>query len=89
MIVKHLGELGQDAILCLTRESTYEFIQDYADYFSFTEYDGIQYIELADGVSVVELRKQFRKNLTVDFARVANCKESISVIRNRALTLRV
>ena len=80
VIVKLLMKSGQDAILFLTKESTYEFIHDYAEYFSINEYDGIEYIELNEGITVEELRQQFRKNLTVDLAKAINEAESLEPI---------
>ena len=81
VIVKILMKSGKDAILFLTRESTYEFIHDYADYFSINEYDGLEYIELNEGVTIDELRQQFRKNLTVDLAKAINEKESLKALK--------
>lgn len=81
VIVRLLTESGQNAILFLTKESTYEFVHDYADYFSIEVYDDIEYIELKDGITVEELRCQFRKNLTVDLAKVLTGKESLEVLQ--------
>ena len=81
MTVRLLTESGQKAILFLTKESTYEFVHDYADYFSIKVYNGIEYIELNDGVTIKELRVQFRKNLTVDLAKALNGKESLEALR--------
>lgn len=81
VIVRLLTESGQKAILFLTKESTYEFVHDYADYFSIKVYNGIEYIELNDGVTIRELRVQFRKNLTVDLAKALNGKESLEALR--------
>jgi len=80
IIVKILINSGQDAILLLTRDSTYEFVHDYADYFCIKEYDGIEYIELKEGVNVEDVRREFRKNLTVDLAKALNEKESLAVL---------
>lgn len=85
VIVRLLTESGQNAVLFLTKESTYEFVHDYADYFSIKLYDGIEYIELNDGVTVAELRNQFRKNLTVDLAKALNGKESLETLKRRAV----
>nr|WP_326215827.1 hypothetical protein [uncultured Oscillibacter sp.] len=81
VIVKLLTESGQNAILFLTKESTYEFVHDYADYFSIKVYSGTEYIELNDGITIEELRAQFRKNLTVDLAKALNGKESLEALR--------
>lgn len=81
VIVKILTESGQDAILFLTKESTYEFVHDYAEYFSIKMYDSIEYIELKDGITVQELRRQFRRNLTVDLAKALTEKESLKVLK--------
>lgn len=81
VIVRLLTESGQKAILFLTKESTYEFVHDYADYFSIKVYNDIEYIELNDGVTIKELRVQFRKNLTVDLAKALNGKESLEALR--------
>lgn len=81
VIVKILTESGQDAILFLTKESTYEFVHDYAEYFSIKMYDSIEYIELKDGITVPELRRQFRRNLTVDLAKALTEKESLKVLK--------
>ena len=64
----------------MTKESTYEFVHDYADFFSIQEYDGIEYIELRDGIAIPELRRQFRRNLTVDLAKAFTEKESLEVL---------
>ena len=80
VIVKILTNSGQDAILLLTRESTYEFVHDYADYFSIVEYDGIEYIELLSAVTAEDLRRQFRKNLTVDLAKALTETESLAAL---------
>ncbi len=81
VIVKLLTESGQNAILFLTKESTYEFVHDYADYFSIKVYANVEYIELKDGITVSELRSQFRKNLTVDLAKALTGKESLEVLQ--------
>lgn len=81
VIVKILTESGQDVILFLTKESTYEFVHDYAEYFAIKMYDGIEYIELKDGITVQELRRQFRRNLTVDLAKALTEKESLKVLK--------
>lgn len=81
VIVKLLTRSGQGTILFLTKESTYEFVHDYAEYFSIKEYDGTEYIELQADVTVDELRKQFRKNLTVDLAKAINGKESVEALK--------
>lgn len=80
VIVKLLVKSGQDAILFLTKESTYEFVHDYAEFFSIGEHDGIEYIELQEGITVEDLRRQFRKNLTVDLARVLGEQESLEAL---------
>lgn len=80
VIVKILTNSGQNAILLLTRESTYEFVHDYANFFSIVEYDGIEFIELLDGVTTEDLRRQFRKNLTVDLAKALVGKESLAAL---------
>lgn len=84
VIVRLLTQSGRDAILFLTKESTYEFVHDYADYFSIKEYDEIEYIELKDGITVENLRSQFRKNLTVDLAKAINGKESFETLKEVA-----
>ena len=81
IIVKILTRSGRNAILFLTRESTYEFIHDYADFFSIKEYDGIEYIELNNDITKDELRRQFRKNLTVDLAKALAEKESLEILK--------
>lgn len=81
VIVKILTESGQDAILFLTRESTYEFVHDYAEYFSIKMYDSIEYIELKEGITDQDLRRQFRRNLTVDLAKALTEKESLKVLK--------
>lgn len=81
VIVRLLTESGQNAILFLTKESTYEFVHDYADYFSIEVYAGIEYIELKDRITVEELRRQFRKNLTVDLAKALTGKESLEALQ--------
>lgn len=80
VIVKILSHSGQDAILFLTKESTYEFIHDYADYFSIVEDNGIEYIELIKGRTKAELRRQFGKNLTVDLAKALSRSESVEAL---------
>lgn len=80
VIVRILTNSGQNAILLLTRESTYEFVHDYADYFSIVEYDGVEYIELVDTVTAEDLRHQFRKNLTVDLAKALTGTESLAAL---------
>ena len=81
VIVRLLMQSGQDAILFLTKESTYDFIHDYAEYFSIKEYDGVEYIELNEEITIEELRNQFRKNLTVDLAKAINEKESLAALK--------
>ena len=80
VIVRILTSSGQNAILLLTRESTYEFVHDYADYFSIMEYDGVEYIELVDGFTAEDLRCQFWKNLTVDLAKALTETESLAAL---------
>lgn len=79
-IVKFLTKQGQNAILFLTRESTYEFVHDYAEFFVIKTYSGIEYIELRDSVTIEDLRSQFRKNLTVDLAKALVQSESLSAL---------
>lgn len=81
VIVRLLIQSGQGAILFLTKESTYEFIHDYADYFSIKDYSGIDYIELQDDITIDDLRQQFRKNLTVDLAKAINERESFEALK--------
>lgn len=81
VIVKVLSRSGENAILFLTKESTYEFVHDYADFFSINEYDGIEYIELKDAVTIEDLRRRFRKNLTVDLAKALTRKESLKALK--------
>ena len=80
VIVKILANSGQNVILFLTRESTYEFIHDYAKFFSIVDYEGIEYIELKSTVTIEDLRCQFRKNLTVDLAKALVGEESLRVL---------
>ena len=80
VIVKILTSSGQNAVLLLTRESTYEFVHDYADYFSIMEYDGVEYIELVKGFTAEDLRRQFWKNLTVDLAKALTETESLAAL---------
>ena len=86
VIVKTLINSGQNAVLLLTRESTYEFIHDYADFFSMVEYDGVEFIELLNGVTAEDLRRQFRKNLTVDLAKALIGKESLAALNIFVIT---
>ncbi len=79
-IVKFLTKQGQNAILFLTKESTYEFVHDYAEFFAIETYSGIEYIELRDSVTIEDLRSQFRKNLTVDLAKALVQNESLSAL---------
>lgn len=79
-IVKFLTKQGQNAILFLTKESTYEFVHDYAEFFAIETYSGIEYIELRDSVTIEDLRIQFRKNLTVDLAKALVQNESLSAL---------
>lgn len=81
VIVKFLTRQGQDAILFLTRESTNEFVHDYREFFSIKVYDGIEYIELQDDITIDNLRNQFRKNLTVDLAKALTTKESLIALK--------
>ena len=80
VIVRLLTASGQNAILFLTKESTYEFVHYYAEYFSIIEHENIEYIELKDGVQAEELRRQFRKNLTVDLAKALTGEESLRAL---------
>lgn len=80
VIVRTLTKSGQNAILLLTRDSTYEFVHDYAEYFSIVEYEGIEYIELLDTVTADDLRHQFRRNLTVDLAKALAGTESLAAL---------
>ena len=80
VIVKILMSSGQNAILLLTKDSTYGFVHDYADYFSIQTYEGIEYIELQDGVTSEALRRQFRRNLTIDLAKALTEKESLRAL---------
>ena len=81
VIVKLLTQTGQNAILLVTKASTYDFVHDYADFFLIASYDGVEYIELRDGITSDDLRRQFRKNLTVDLARAIIQKESLDALR--------
>lgn len=80
VIVKLLTQSGQNAILFLTKESTYEFVHDYADYFCIQIHEGVEYIELEPDVTVEDLRRQFRKNLTVDIAKALRKEESLQAL---------
>lgn len=80
VIVKLLAESGEDAILFLTKESTYEFVHDYADFFSIETYGDTEYIELKKNVSKEQLCSQFLKNLTVDLAIALTGEESLNIL---------
>lgn len=80
VVVKILTQSGQDAILFLTKDSTYEFIHDYADFFTIAEYEGVEYIELHEDITIEALRRQFRRNLTVDLAKAFNEAETRNVL---------
>lgn len=80
VIVKCLTKQGQNAILFLTKENTYEFVHDYEEFFSIKEYDGIEYIELQDKVTIEDLRRQFRMNITVDLAKALARRESLKAL---------
>lgn len=82
VIVKLLSQSGQDAIMLVTKASTYDFVHDYAEFFSIGSYGNTEYIELRDGITATDLRRQFRKNLTVDIARVLLRQEPLDVLRN-------
>lgn len=79
-VVKILTKSGQNAILLLTKDSTYEFVHDYAEFFSIVKCDGEEYIELKETVTTDELRRQFRKNLTVDLAKALTKAESLAAL---------
>ena len=79
-VVKILTQSGQDAILFLTKDSAYEFIHDYADFFTIAEYEGVEYIELHEDIIIEALRRQFRRNLTVDLAKAFNEAETRNVL---------
>lgn len=81
VIVKLLTNSEQSAILLLTKESTYEFINDYADFFSIQEYNSVEYIELKENKTIDDLRSQFRRNFTVDLAKAINGKESLKALK--------
>ena len=85
VIVKTLTQQGQNAILFLTRESTYEFVHDYADFFMIVEYDGVEFIELQENVKKEDLRHQFRRNITVDLAKALMGKESLKALKIPAI----
>lgn len=81
VIVRLLSRPGQEAILFLTKESTYEFVHDYADYFSIAEEEGTEYIELNKDKTIDDLRRQFRMNLTVDLAKALSESESLKALK--------
>ena len=84
VIVRLLTKSGQDAILLLSKESTYEFVHDYSEYFMIKIYDNVEFIELKDNVTIEQLRNQFRKNLTVDLAKALTEKDSLEVLERIA-----
>lgn len=81
VIVRLLSRSGQEAILFLTKESTYEFVHDYADYFSIVEEESAEYIELNKDRTIDDLRRQFRMSLTVDLAKALSESESLEALR--------
>ena len=82
VIVRLLSRSGQEeVILFLTKESTYEFVHDYADYFSIVEEEGTEYIELNKDKTIDDLRRQFRMNLTVDLAKALSESESLEALK--------
>lgn len=85
VIVKTLTQQGQNAILFLTKESTYEFVHDYADFFMIVEYDGVEFIELQENVTKEDLRHQFRRNITVDLAKAFMRRESLQALKINAI----
>lgn len=87
VIVKNLTSSGQDAILFLTKDSTYEFVHDYAEFFSIEMYAETEYIALKEGVTVEDLRYQFRANFTVDLARAILKEESLKALKINVATL--
>lgn len=80
VIVSLLSDSGQNAILFLTKESTYEFVHDYADFFSIEKYGDVEYIELKKDKTIDDLRHQFRENLTVDLAKALVREESLKAL---------
>lgn len=80
VIVSLLSDSGQNAILFLTKEHTYEFIHDYANFFSIEKYNDVEYIELKKDKTVEDLRHQFRENLTVDLAKALVREESLKAL---------
>lgn len=68
----------------MTKENTYEFVHDYEEFFSIEEYDGIEYIELQDKVTIEDLRRQFRMNITVDLAKALARRESLKALNINA-----
>ena len=84
VIVRLLSDSGQNAILFLTKESTYDFIHDYADYFAIKRYDGVEYIQLNDNITLDMLQELFRRNITVDLAKALFGKESIQALNIHA-----
>lgn len=80
VIVSLLSDSGQNAILFLTKEHTYEFIHDYANFFSIKKYNDVEYIELKKDKTVEDLRHQFRENLTVDLAKALVREESLKAL---------
>lgn len=87
VIVKNLTNSGQDAILFLTKDSTYEFVHDYSDFFSIEICDEMEYIALKECITVEDLRYQFRKNFTVDLAKAILKEESLKALKISAGTL--
>lgn len=81
VIVKLLTKSGQNTILLLSKESTYEFVHDYADTFCISTYDGEEYIELNSDITADDLRLRFRRNMTVDLAKAINTETSVAALR--------
>lgn len=77
-VVKFLNKNKEDAILVLSRERTYDFLQDYSEYFALlTNGDGIC---LKENIFVNELWKKFRGYLSVSVMMAFMDAESISAL---------
>lgn len=82
VVIRILGQSGQNAMLILSRESTNCFLHDYADYFDvITEPDGEEAISLRQPYTTRDLRLKFRRNLTADLLRAYTNEESLKVLK--------
>lgn len=79
-VIQYLNELGEKAVLILSRENTSLMFRNYSDFFEEVETDKGIAIALKEGKTVSDLVKKFRTYLALDLMMAFMNTETVRVL---------